>query len=946
MSLLDNNGLSYFWGKIKSYVGGQLPSDFTGATTASAGAHGLVPAPTTTDTEKFLRGDGSWGDGGKPMVVLSYGSSTWSDFINAYKNNIIVYCRASSNSNPASGAQNRMAFMTYVNDSTNPTNVEFQYYRSVNAHSATQQGDQVYVYKLDKTAGWTVTVRESYTKIIGGTNTTTSYNNGALTINATDTDTWRNISINGVEKLGTAKTTGSVGFINGLNTTVTYDDTNRTIQIDADGGTPTADAELTDIRVGADGVTYESAGDAVRGQVNDLNYALDLCNKGIEHFDLYATFIRGYIENGVVHTFVKYRITSDYIFCFDRDITVIIADGFNFDYQTFVGGVYNSNSGWLSGSATIPANTYFKCMIRRTPEDTTEVADIDTFISKVYFANESTDNFTQNKVKTNLVYAEKPYTNPRIKEVTPMFIRKTVNTETGIISSKLDTCIFPIKLSCVRTIKATIAGVQTRVFFYDENENYKGYVSKNLTQNEVYNIDYVENSTKCIVLIRFTDSHNFTPDEIQGKVFLGINETVDILDTSFLINNTIDTTTGNIGGEYVYRCCFPFMLKVDDIYKVAASFNTSALVVLYNSNCEKVGVTAYYKNTVITKKTIQLNIEQINDNVAYCVVMFDASGISTSYTFVPSDYGTKIYIARNESENYICDNIVLHENLYYGGERINLYKNRISYVKDKFNIGYPYSQDGDSYGKYFVRVGSTGLVKIFDLIALLNGGGSLARFEFSENPPHGNAVFFGNEKYDNDDLFPILYVNAYNSEFYNWGVLLGYRVQYEGNTLTLTKVQTINIGFINTDLWTTGNDSSPYGNFAYDKNRDRLIAYTTLNGDVNATRFFIFAMPKLSDGETVTLTTSDIIEHFDVDIQKYPQGCACYNGKVYALSGFSTYNDGNYLPALLNVVDLDEKKTTTVINLTEIGLNEEPECIFIYNDQIVTGYLNGHILNV
>ena len=239
MSLLDNNGLSYFWGKIKSYVGGQLPSDFTGATTASAGAHGLVPAPTTTDTEKFLRGDGSWGDGGKPMVVLSYGSSTWSDFIDAYKNNVIVYCRASSNSNPATGAQNRMAFMAYVNDAINPTNVEFQYYRSVSSHSATQQGDQVYVYKLDKTAGWTVTVRESYTKIIGGTNTTTSYNNGALTINATDTDTWRNISVNGVEKLGTAKTTGSVGFINGLNTTVTYNDTNRTIQIDTDGGTPT-----------------------------------------------------------------------------------------------------------------------------------------------------------------------------------------------------------------------------------------------------------------------------------------------------------------------------------------------------------------------------------------------------------------------------------------------------------------------------------------------------------------------------------------------------------------------------------------------------------------------------------------------------------------------------------------------------------------------------------
>lgn len=121
------------------------------------------------------------------LTLLSYGSSTWDDFIAAYQANRIVYCRASSNSNPASGSQNRLAFMAYVNDATNPTNVEFQYYRSVNQHSATQQGDQVYVYKLDKTAGWTVTVREAYTKIVAGTNMGSSYSSGALTLNFTGT---------------------------------------------------------------------------------------------------------------------------------------------------------------------------------------------------------------------------------------------------------------------------------------------------------------------------------------------------------------------------------------------------------------------------------------------------------------------------------------------------------------------------------------------------------------------------------------------------------------------------------------------------------------------------------------------------------------------------------------------------------------------------------------
>ena len=43
--------------------------------------------------------------------------------------------------------------MAYVNNATSPTEVEFQYYRSMSSHSASQQGDQVFVYKLTKTNG-------------------------------------------------------------------------------------------------------------------------------------------------------------------------------------------------------------------------------------------------------------------------------------------------------------------------------------------------------------------------------------------------------------------------------------------------------------------------------------------------------------------------------------------------------------------------------------------------------------------------------------------------------------------------------------------------------------------------------------------------------------------------------------------------------------------------
>ena len=145
-----------------------LPTTMVGASDEDDGEGGLVPAPSAGDEDKFLSGDGTYKSGGLPMVILSYGNSTWSEFINAYNNNVIVYCRASSSANPASGAQTRMAFMAYVNNAATPTNVEFQYYRSMNPNnkSITQLSDQVYVYKLDSKNGgtWSVEMREASIK--------------------------------------------------------------------------------------------------------------------------------------------------------------------------------------------------------------------------------------------------------------------------------------------------------------------------------------------------------------------------------------------------------------------------------------------------------------------------------------------------------------------------------------------------------------------------------------------------------------------------------------------------------------------------------------------------------------------------------------------------------------------------------------------------------------
>lgn len=173
---------------------------------------------------------------GSKMIILSYGNSTWDDFLDAYTKTRVVYCRASSNSNPATGSQTRMAFLAYVNDETNPTEGEFQYYRSISSHTDSTQGDEVYVYKINKTNGWSVQTRRVYTKVIAGTNLTSSFvtgANAAITLNHATSGviagTYDTVT---VDAQGHA-TAGS----NSRVSNVTYDTTNSPVLKETIGGT-------------------------------------------------------------------------------------------------------------------------------------------------------------------------------------------------------------------------------------------------------------------------------------------------------------------------------------------------------------------------------------------------------------------------------------------------------------------------------------------------------------------------------------------------------------------------------------------------------------------------------------------------------------------------------------------------------------------------------------
>lgn len=184
---------------------------------AVSGDAQILNKPTIPSKTSDLNNDSGFITG---MTILSYGNSTWQNFIDAYNANKVVYCRASSNSNPASGSQTRLAFMAYVNNATTPTEVEFQYYRSIATHSASQQGDQVFVYKLNKTNGWSVLTREATTKILPSTGLQSSYSNGTLTITAPHDTTKQDTLVSGTN----IKTINNTSLLGSGDITVSAED--------------------------------------------------------------------------------------------------------------------------------------------------------------------------------------------------------------------------------------------------------------------------------------------------------------------------------------------------------------------------------------------------------------------------------------------------------------------------------------------------------------------------------------------------------------------------------------------------------------------------------------------------------------------------------------------------------------------------------------------------
>lgn len=142
---------------------GLIPLDrisvMTGADGTNAGAKGLVPQPSVTDNNKFLKGDGTWAVPPSDVFVATYGTTTYADVLTAYNAGKIIFCSQDSTITMLysySSSSNSFLFSrnNYTSSTATPQNL---YY------TLTANGWTVSIYDLEKTSNKVTSISSSST---------------------------------------------------------------------------------------------------------------------------------------------------------------------------------------------------------------------------------------------------------------------------------------------------------------------------------------------------------------------------------------------------------------------------------------------------------------------------------------------------------------------------------------------------------------------------------------------------------------------------------------------------------------------------------------------------------------------------------------------------------------------------------------------------------------
>ena len=238
----------------------------------------------------------------------------------------------------------------------------------------------------------------------------------------------------------------------------------------------------------------------------------------------------------------------------------------------------------------------------------------------------------------------------------------------------------------------------------------------------------------------------------------------------------------------------------------------------------------------------------------------------------------------------------------------------------------PHQQGGDSWGDYFFQfVTNNSVVRVYDLstktlVQTVTIGGSQRGFVSN---CHGNTACFGNEYYDAEDIFPLIYVSTgYASGGYT-GALV-YRITQHNEVFFITLVQTIKFPV----------DKSSWTEFVPGEDGIAYLCYTSER------IIFKVTMPKLKDGDVI-ITRDDAIETYQFTPQpnwmstSRNQDRLFYHGKILYISGVPPGEASAFV-----VLNLETLERETIIDFKKIGLNTEPESLFVWQGDLYVAFVD------
>lgn len=228
------------------------------------------------------------------------------------------------------------------------------------------------------------------------------------------------------------------------------------------------------------------------------------------------------------------------------------------------------------------------------------------------------------------------------------------------------------------------------------------------------------------------------------------------------------------------------------------------------------------------------------------------------------------------------------------------------------------------WGDYLVSLQNTGLATVYRLYP--DSLQKLCQFPLASQTKenHANVAFFGMERFDKKDDFPLLYVSQCSKQRYN-----GMKDVCFVERISLTAPPELVQTFVLDD------DEGLFGyalQWMIDRKRGLLIGYgnTVENmGKGNRWRTIVFPMPKLSDGPVVHLQPKDALDNYciqDLD-PRFPsnhigQGACVIKDQMFIPVGVGTEKH----PSILYVWNLRKKRLDHILNFQQQVPHEFEDC--------------------